>query len=106
MVGTFRPRFAVFRRNAAGWVLAPMKRIFAILLPVTFLTSGLLFAAQKEVKLVASNYSDRYHVADCKVARKITDDERITFNTPEEALAAGLQPCKKCCPPTAGHPKN
>lgn len=49
-------------------------------------------------KLVASDYSDRYHKADCKLAAKIPDDERVTFDTPEQAVEAGFMPCKKCHP--------
>ena len=49
--------------------------------------------------MVASNYSDRYHVSTCKIAQKIHEDELIVFKTPEEAWDAGYIPCKKCHPP-------
>ena len=52
-----------------------------------------------ETKLVASNYSDRYHLSTCKIAQKIHEDELIIFKTPEEAFEAGYGPCKKCNPP-------
>lgn len=50
---------------------------------------------------VASNYSDRYHRPECKIAQKIRPDELLTFAAAEEAVAAGLVPCKKCNPPTS-----
>ena len=62
---------------------------------------GLAFSAlglAAEPKLVASNYSDRYHLSTCKIAQKIHEDELVIFKTPEEAWEAGYLPCKKCKP--------
>ena len=56
-------------------------------------------ACAGEEKLVAANYSDRYHVASCKIAQKIHPDDLVVYKNPEEAVAAGLAPCKKCNPP-------
>ena len=56
------------------------------------------FAAE-ETKLVAASYSDRYHLPSCKVAQKIAPEDSLIFNSPEEAVAKGLMPCKKCNPP-------
>ncbi|OGW91366.1 MAG: hypothetical protein A3D28_00305 [Omnitrophica bacterium RIFCSPHIGHO2_02_FULL_63_14] len=61
-------------------------------------------AAEEKPELIASDYSDRYHWSTCKVAQKIYPDEKLTFGTPEEALAAGLNPCKKCNPPASSAP--
>lgn len=61
------------------------------------LWAGQAFSSGPE--LVASQYSDRYHRISCKVAQKIRSQDRVYYNTPEEALAAGLDPCKKCDPP-------
>ena len=58
--------------------------------------AGVAFAAEK---LVAAYYSDRYHVASCKVAQKIHPDDVTVYKSPEEAVEAGLSPCKKCNPP-------
>ncbi len=78
--------------------------------PVTLL-GGFLFgfclqATAGEVKLIASNYSDRYHVSTCKVAQKIPLKESLFFQSPEDAIAAGLRPCKKCNPPASSHPSS
>jgi len=75
-----------------------MKRwILGLMLSVVLLGPAVLFAEPE--KLIASNYSDRYHRLSCKVAQKISADEAVYFSTPEEAAAANLVPCKKCCPP-------
>jgi hypothetical protein len=50
-------------------------------------------------KFVAANYSDRYHLPSCKIAQKIAPEDLLTFNSPEEAVAKGYVPCKKCNPP-------
>ena len=50
-------------------------------------------------KLVASNYSDRYHLSTCKIAQKIPAEELLNFASPEQAFEAGYSPCKKCRPP-------
>ena len=56
-------------------------------------------ARAEDVKLVASNSSDRYHLSTCKIAQKIREEELIIFKTPEEAWEAGYVPCKICMPP-------
>ena len=56
-------------------------------------------SAAAGTKLVAATYSDRYHLPGCKIAQKIAPEDLRTFNSPEEAVAAGLVPCKKCNPP-------
>ena len=62
-----------------------------------FLMASLCWAG--DAKLVAATYSDRYHLPSCKVAQKMAPEDMITFNSPEEAVAKGLSPCKKCNPP-------
>ena len=58
-------------------------------------------AQAEEAKIVASQLSDRYHLSTCKIAKKIDPRDLIVFKTPEEAVATGLNPCKKCNPPTS-----
>lgn len=69
------------------------------LLAILFLVCLAVPAGAEAPKLVASNFSDRYHWSNCKVAEKIRKEDLLFFNTPEEAVAAGLNPCKKCNPP-------
>ena len=47
-------------------------------------------------RLVACNYSDRYHLVSCKIVQKIDPEYRVYFNNEQEASAAGFVPCKKC----------
>ena len=72
-----------------------LKRSFAVAILslgffVTLTVAGEIF--------VASRYSDRYHKPACKVAMKIQTSEKLTFNSAEEAVSAGYEPCKKCFP--------
>ena len=57
------------------------------------------FAAAGDIKLIASDSSDRYHLSTCKIAQKIRPGEVVVFQTPEEAWEGGYVPCKKCNPP-------
>ena len=63
------------------------------------------FSFASNEKLIAAYYSDRYHVASCKIAQKIHPDDRVYYDTAEAAVAAGLIPCKKCDPPVPANYK-
>ncbi|GEM_PF-6275580 len=76
---------------AASWVLCR----------VPFLEPAI---AAPKARFVASDTSDRYHLSTCKVAQKIHPEETLRFQTPEEAVAKGLVPCKKCDPPVSSAP--
>ena len=84
-----------------------MGAVTAPLLVLFVLHAGISFAADenKTEKLVAAYYSDRYHVASCQIAQKIHPDDLVVYKSPEEALAAGLVPCKKCNPPVPANYK-
>ncbi len=49
---------------------------------------------------VASKFSIRYHFPTCKRALRIQEQNRVIFNTAEEAVKAGYIPCSVCKPPT------
>lgn len=76
-----------------------MKNIFLIILSLGLLIGFCASGFTENPKLVASQLSDRYHWSSCKIAKKIDPRDLIVFKTPEEALATGLVPCKKCDPP-------
>ena len=76
-----------------------MKKIVLFILIVALFINPKIICAADSPKLVAASYSDRYHLPSCKVAQKIAPEDLKTFNTPEEAAAAGFVPCKKCNPP-------
>lgn len=49
---------------------------------------------------VGSKNSTKYHYTWCKWAMKINPQNKVVFNSPEEAIKAGYVPCKVCRPPT------
>ncbi|HPJ30004.1 MAG TPA: Ada metal-binding domain-containing protein [Methanothrix sp.] len=50
-------------------------------------------------KYVGSKTSNKYHLPDCSYAKKIKEENRITFSDQEEAREAGYSPCGVCKPP-------
>ena len=55
-------------------------------------------AAEVSEGYVASKNSAVFHKAGCKGAAKISPKNLVRYNTREEALAAGKQPCHECNP--------
>ena len=49
-------------------------------------------------KYVGSVKSDKYHLPTCEWAERIKDENRIWFQTEEEAIKAGYKPCSVCNP--------
>lgn len=47
---------------------------------------------------VASANSNKFHISSCKWAKKISDSNKITFTSRNDAINQGYQPCKVCCP--------
>lgn len=47
---------------------------------------------------VASSESTKFHVPSCGSAKNINESNRIYFDTREEAIDAGYDPCKRCNP--------
>ena len=52
----------------------------------------------KDVKLVGSAKSDKYHYPDCQWARKIKPSNEIWFTSSEDARSKGYVPCGVCSP--------
>lgn len=55
-------------------------------------------AGQGEYAYVASKSGKVFHRPDCASAKRIKPENLIGFFSREEAVAAGLQPCKRCKP--------
>ena len=55
-------------------------------------------SSDDDMYYVASADSDIYHEWYCSRASKISDANKITFQTREEAENQGYTPCKVCCP--------
>jgi hypothetical protein len=47
---------------------------------------------------VASRNSSVFHKSDCRWAQNISEDNRVTYSSREEAIKAGKRPCKLCNP--------
>lgn len=50
----------------------------------------------KEGKFVGSKEANVYHKPDCPAVKKISKDNKVYFQSEEEAKEAGFAPCKKC----------
>jgi methylphosphotriester-DNA--protein-cysteine methyltransferase len=84
-----------------------MKKYARVWLSALFVPA-ILFSSEvraQDGKFVAATYSDRFHRADCKIVRKIDAADLVSFEKPEEAIAAGFVPCKKCAPPASSEKK-
>lgn len=49
-------------------------------------------------RFVASSKSDKYHLPDCSSAGRISSENKIWFDSAEEAEASGYSPCGRCKP--------
>jgi len=47
---------------------------------------------------IASKNSVVFHKPDCRWAQNISEDNRVTYNSRDEAIKAGKRPCKSCNP--------
>jgi len=46
----------------------------------------------------ASAKTDKFHLPDCEWAEKISDDNKIIYDSREDAIADGKEPCNVCNP--------
>ena len=51
-----------------------------------------------EAKYIASKVSDKYHLLSCEYAERISEDNRIYYETKTEAEEDGRSPCSVCLP--------
>ncbi len=47
---------------------------------------------------IASKNSSVFHKSDCRWAQNISEDNRVTYSSREEAISSGKRPCKSCNP--------
>lgn len=47
-------------------------------------------------QFVGSKNSDKYHLPDCRWAKRIKPENQVWFSSEEEARAKGYQPCSQC----------
>lgn len=67
----------------------------------TDLSSSNSQAATQEGKYVGSKNSKKYHLPDCRYAKKIKEENQIWFKSVKEAVDARYEPCGVCKPPTS-----
>lgn len=51
---------------------------------------------EKEAEIIGSTSSDKYHKPSCSYAKNITEDNRIYFDSEEDARGQGYKPCGVC----------
>lgn len=75
-----------------------MKRFFSGLSALIFVVSfsGSVMAA--DCSYVASKGGEKYHNADCGIAKNIKAENKVCFQYPEEAKSAGYSACGICKP--------
>lgn len=56
------------------------------------------YAPKTSGNLIGNKNSQKYHQTDCQGAKKISNHNKVWFDTEEEAAAAGYQPCAICFP--------
>lgn len=78
----------MFKKLLAGLVVS--------LCLMSFSSVGL---SQESKVYVGSKNSTKYHYTWCKWAQKINPNNKVVFNSAQEAQSAGYIPCKVCKPP-------
>ena len=73
-----------------------MKKFFsAILTAIIFLTAfQIVFASG----YVGNANSKIFHYAECSSVGRMRAENRVNFNSRDEAINSGYRPCKKCSP--------
>ena len=73
-----------------------MKKFLTAIIAVIVLTASV--ATVLAANYVGNANSGKFHYADCASVGRMNPDNRVEFNTREEAVAAGYVPCKRCQP--------
>ena len=61
-------------------------------------TPSMAESVQTDGSFVASKNGKKYHIKDCGHAANIREKNLITFDTAEDAVAGGYEPCGVCLP--------
>lgn len=73
-----------------------MKKFLAAIVALIVLTTT--FATVLAGSYVGNANSKKFHYADCSYVRKMNPDNRVDFNSRDEAINSGYVPCKRCNP--------
>lgn len=72
------------------------ERWVAVVVAVLFACSVCFAVDAKDAKFVGSKKTKTYHTPDCAAAKKIKEDNKVFFESEEEAQKAEFKACKKC----------
>ncbi|OGW78855.1 MAG: hypothetical protein A3C51_04375 [Omnitrophica bacterium RIFCSPHIGHO2_02_FULL_46_20] len=76
-----------------------LKKLLAgLVIGVCLMSFSGLGLSQEAKVYVGSKNSTKYHYTWCRWAQKINPNNKVTFNSAQEAKAAGYIPCKVCKP--------
>jgi len=75
-----------------------MNKVVRGLLSVMFLIASTGLVMADGGKFVASKGSDKFHTADCPIGKNIKAENKVSFDTAQDAVKAGYKPCQKCDP--------
>lgn len=78
-------------------MLRNARKRMALLLVVLF-TMALATSSALATTYVASSQSNKFHYSSCRAAKRINQNNLITFGSREEAINAGYSPCGICHP--------
>ncbi len=88
----------MFARGAnLGLIYGRLRYIWIVLVIMLAMASAVV-AEEPGRRYVGSKRSDKYHLPDCKWAKKIGTQNQIWFDTIAEAKAAEYKPCSVCKP--------
>ena len=91
----------------------PVRKYVSLILVLMFAFTLVAFSVQaaektatkEEPAFVGSAKGGKYHLPSCKLAKKIKQENMVTFKDVAEAEKKGYEPCKTCIPaPTAAKP--
>lgn len=72
-----------------------MKKFLAAIIALIILSMATAFA---NVSYVGNSNSRKFHYANCTTLKKMNPNNRVTFNSRDEAIKKGYVPCKRCKP--------
>ena len=73
-----------------------MKKFLAAVVALIFVTATV--ATVFATNYVGNAKSKKFHVSSCSFVGKMNPNNRVDFQSRDEAIAAGYVPCKRCSP--------
>ena len=64
----------------------------------SYSSSSFTSSSTSSAAYVGSANTHKFHFSDCKWGKKISDKNRVTFNSRSDAISQGYDPCKVCQP--------